>query len=271
MDGFFDKYGRMIIIAVAICFVLLFLTPMRNVIGSSINGFAGNFANKVGESLGTVKMPDAGIVKSGSRLKIEGNEYIVLEKRENNQALVMKTDRIGTQFFIDTGPNYNDNFRKKWNTYEDNTIDKYLENTWYKGLSAKMQNAIQITNIKQLCYRTRNIDSPPCDNYDEEVYNTISRHVFLPGVSEIGKVVDLKNPDKIQAFMNSIKFMSSEKNMWLRDSSVEGFQCDIILYQYNDNGKLRYDYAANYNGMCPTFVIDLSQVDYTVEGTTNYK
>ena len=58
MDGFFEKYGRVIIVAVAICFVLLYLTPMRNVVGSSINGFAGNFANKVGESLGTVKMPD---------------------------------------------------------------------------------------------------------------------------------------------------------------------------------------------------------------------
>ena len=58
MDGFFEKYGRIIIIAVAICFVLLYLTPMRNVVGSSINGFAGNFANKVGESLETVKMPD---------------------------------------------------------------------------------------------------------------------------------------------------------------------------------------------------------------------
>lgn len=58
MDGFFDKYGRVIIIAVAICFVLLYLTPMRNVVGSSINGFAGNFANKVGESIGAVKMPD---------------------------------------------------------------------------------------------------------------------------------------------------------------------------------------------------------------------
>ena len=58
MDGFFEKYGRVIIVAVAICIVLLYLTPMRNVVGSSINGFAGNFANKVGESLGTVKMPD---------------------------------------------------------------------------------------------------------------------------------------------------------------------------------------------------------------------
>ena len=72
MDGFFDKYGRMIIIAVAICFVLLYLTPMRNVVGSSINGFAGNFTNKVGESLGTVKMPDgsANVVKEKSSMII---------------------------------------------------------------------------------------------------------------------------------------------------------------------------------------------------------
>ena len=40
MTGFFERYGRMIIVAVAICFVLLYLTPMRNVVGSSINCFA---------------------------------------------------------------------------------------------------------------------------------------------------------------------------------------------------------------------------------------
>lgn len=77
MDGFFDKYGRVIIIAVAICFVLLYLTPMRNVVGSSINGFAGNFANKVGDSLGTVKMPDGSdnIKKEKSSKLITGEEF----------------------------------------------------------------------------------------------------------------------------------------------------------------------------------------------------
>lgn len=77
MDGFFDKYGRVIIIAVAICFVLLFLAPMRNVIGSSINGFAGNFANKVGESLGTVKMPNGidNIKREPSSMLIKGSSY----------------------------------------------------------------------------------------------------------------------------------------------------------------------------------------------------
>ena len=77
MDGFFEKYGRVIIIAVAICFVLLYLTPMRNVVGSSINGFAGNFANKVGESIGTVKLPDgsANIAKEKSSKLITGRNF----------------------------------------------------------------------------------------------------------------------------------------------------------------------------------------------------
>lgn len=77
MDGFFEKYGRMIIVAVAICFVLLYLTPMRNVVGSSINGFAGNFANKVGESLGTVKMPDGSdnVVKEKSSMLMKASEH----------------------------------------------------------------------------------------------------------------------------------------------------------------------------------------------------
>ena len=52
--------------------MLLFLTPMRNVVGSSINGFAGNFANKVGDSLGTVKMP---YEKEKSSMLIDGPDF----------------------------------------------------------------------------------------------------------------------------------------------------------------------------------------------------
>lgn len=79
MDGFFEKYGRVIIIAVAICFVLLYLTPMRNVVGSSINGFAGNFADKVGESLGTVKMPDG-----SANVKREPSSMLMKASRNYN-------------------------------------------------------------------------------------------------------------------------------------------------------------------------------------------
>lgn len=77
MNGFFERYGRMIIVAVAICFVLLYLTPMRNVVGSSINDFAGNFANKVGDSIGAMKLPNgsANIVKEKSSMLITGEEF----------------------------------------------------------------------------------------------------------------------------------------------------------------------------------------------------
>ena len=265
MDGFFERYGRMIVVAVAICFVLLFLTPMRNVVGSSINGFAGNFANKVGESLGTVKMPDAGIVQSGSILKIEGSEYIVLEKRENNQALVMTTSSIGVRKFH-SSYDWNTNLRtdgQNANTYEGCEIDNYLENTWYWGLPSTMRAAIQSTSIKQASYATdSDSDSKQEIGPNGQVYNTISRHVFLPSVSEIGNVVDLKNPDKVKALTNGSSF-------WTRDSSQKYAYYAEYIYDYY--GRVSGNPVGIGLDMHPTFVVDLSQIDYTVEGTTNYK
>lgn len=57
MDGFFEKYGWLVVAAVAVCFVLLFLTPLRNVIGTSINDMVTNFANTVKNALGTFQIP----------------------------------------------------------------------------------------------------------------------------------------------------------------------------------------------------------------------
>ena len=268
MDGFFERYGRMIVVAVAICFVLLYLTPMRNVVGSSINGFTGNFANKVGESLGTVQMPNGSGgttssegAKVGSILKIEGTEYIVLEERENNQALVMTASSIGERMF---------QYAKRAdgqarNTYEGSEIDNYLENEWYNSLSSTIKAAVQPTNIKQVSYKGySDPDSKQDTGYNGQIYNTISRHAFLPSVSEIGKVVDLKNPEKTQELLNRIA-------TWTRDSwSKYSSEAEYVSGKYGYNGLGSTD-VLNYCDVCPTFVIDLSKVDYTVEGTTNYK
>lgn len=267
MDGFFEKYGRVIIVAVAICFVLLYLTPMRNVVGSSINGFAGNFANKVGESLGTVRMPDGSggatnseKVKVGDTLDIEGTEYVVLEEHENNQALVMTASRIGDKKFQSTTRADGQNM----STYEGSEIDNYLENEWYDSLSPIMKAAIQTTSIKQASYSTGNDpDSKQETGYNGQVYNTISRHTFLPSVSEIGKVVDLKNPDKVKAFLNDDTYL------WTRDS----YQGQAIFAGCLSPGyvSLNFNYVITAYGVRPTFVIDLSKVDYKVTGHTDYK
>ena len=57
MDGFFEKYGWLIVAAVAVCFVLLFLTPLRTVIGTSIETIVNNFSNTVTNALNTFKLP----------------------------------------------------------------------------------------------------------------------------------------------------------------------------------------------------------------------
>lgn len=200
-----------------------------------------------GTTAGTVESYSA-----GDTLNIEGTKYVVLEKRENNQALVMVANSIGGQAFHSTDRTDG----QATNTYEGSEIDNYLENTWYSGLSSTMKSAIQPTNIKQASYKIYNDpDSKQETGPYGQVYNTISRHVFLPSASEIGKVVDLKNPDKVKAFSNSTV-------IWTRDS----FQGDSVSAEYLSCyiGKLAYDYVTCQKGVRPAFVIDLSQVNYSV-------
>lgn len=194
-----------------------------------------------------------GTVTTPSELKtldIEGTKYVVLEERENNQALVMTEDSIGKRAFH---PGDRDD---QLSIYEGSRIDNYLENEWYNGLSSTMKVAIQTTNIKQASYA---IDTDPDSKQetgpDGQVYNTISRHVFLPSVSEIGKVVDLKNPDKVKMFLNGI-------DIWTRDSyqgSANGVEylTAYIGSLYNQGARSKLDVR-------PAFVIDLSQVNYSV-------
>lgn len=198
-----------------------------------------------GTTSGTVESYSA-----GDTLDIEGTKYVVLEQKENNQSLVMTASSIGGRKFHEQ---YN-------NTYEGSYIDNYLENEWYNGLSSTMKAAIQTTSIKQASYATAtDPDSKQETGYKGQVYNTISRHVFLPSVSEIGKVVDLKSPDKVLAFLNGW-------SIWTRDS----YQGDAGSAEYlNANygsllGGIDSRYADHAIDARPAFVVDLSQVNYSV-------
>ena len=140
------------------------------------------------------------------------------------------------------------------NTYEDSEIDNYLENDWYNSLSSTMKTAIQTTSIKQASYDDS--DNKQETGYNGQVYNTISRHAFLPSVSEIGKVVNLKNPDKVKVFLD-------DYSIWTRDS----YQDDITSVEglMSNGGHLVGYHAGSSNVWTrPAFVIDLSQVNYSV-------
>ena len=145
--------------------------------------------------------------------------------------------------------------KQNMSTYEGSEIDKDLENEWYNSLSSAMKKAIQATNIKQASYLTYDDhESMQETGPNGQVYNTISRHAFLPSVSEIGKAIDLKNPDKIKAFLNSI-------SIWTRDS-YQGFANFGEILDANE-GTLHLATLDLDGGIRPAFVIDLSKIDYT--------
>lgn len=202
----------------------------------------------------------------GTVLNIDGIEYMTVERKESGKYLVMTTRNIENRSFQST----NREDMECQNVYEGSEIDVYLENEWYNNLSSAMKVSIQSNNIKQVSYIQTFDNSNIKDEtgYTGEPYNTISRHVFLPSVEEIGCITDLKNPDKVKAFLN-------EDNIWTRDSS-KGYQYGHFYSNYGsmfygNSGSLNYNYVYEKSGIRPAFVIDLSKIDYTVIGTVNYK
>lgn len=254
MKGFLQEYGViMVVVAVVLGMLAFGKTGYAKSIQDAILGSADHIV-ETGENI-----TKGSEVKSSDILNIEGKGYIVLEKQGNSQALVMTASSIGDRNFNSSTRSDGQNV----NTYEGSEIDNYLENEWYNNLSSTMKAAIQSTNIKQASYSIYNDpDSKQETGYNGQIYNVISRHAFLPSVSEIGKAVDLKNPDKVMAFLNGI-------SIWTRDSCQghANFTKSLIA----DSGGFYYTYVYYTIGVRPTFVIDLSQIDYKVAGHVDYK
>lgn len=200
------------------------------------------------------------IYDTGTVLNIEGTEYRVIEQKENNKYLVMMNKSIGNLRILQSGSRSDG---QNVNTYEGSTIDKHLENDWYNGLPSSLKAAILPINIKQASYATKNDSNSKQEaGPNGQIYNEINRHVYLPSVDDIGKVVDLKNPDKVKSFLN-------ETSIWTRDS----FQSIAFYMEYLDaySGSLDYNSVGYFYGVRPAFVIDLSKIEATVVDTVNYK
>lgn len=199
---------------------------------------------------------------TGTVLNIEGSDYIVMSQTDDDKYLVIRKDSIGDRAFQSStridGQNRN--------TYEDSEIDNYLENDWYNSLSTSMKVAIDPTDIKQSTYANFNdFNSKQETGYNGQIYNIIKRHVFLPSVNEIENVVDLNKSFSICGFVGH------NKNIWTRDSIQNSNEKIEAFYgNYRVSGATTYKSNAK-AGVRPTFVIDLSKVDYTVTGHVSYK
>ena len=199
------------------------------------------------------------IYSMGTILNIDGIEYMVIERQEDGNYLVMTTKSIGENKF----GTYFRQDRWNRNCYDNSEIDDYLENTWYKGLSTKMQNAIQSTEIRQVSYSDNKLDAEEENGYYYQVYNTISRHVFLPSIKDMAKVVDLSNGEKVKNFLNG------EVAVLSRDGH-KNYE-NVVMTVYYDSNHIFTARTEDSVNTRPAFVIDLSKIDYTVTGSVNYK
>lgn len=261
MKGFLEEYGLIIVVVAVILLMLLFgKTGYAKSIQNAILGSADHIV-ETGENI--TKGLD---VKTGDVIDIKGTKYIVLEQKGGGKSLVIPNGNIFHWYFQ---ANYDIDTKlrpdgQNANTYEGSTIDKWLETTYYDNnmfLPSYIKAAIQPTNIKQSSYNDGyNPDSKQETGYNGQVYNTISRYLFLPSVSEIGKVVDLKNPDKVKSFLNN-------SVIWTRDSLQGSATAAETLFRGGIEARnigFQYDIR-------PAFVIDLLKVDYEVTGHVDYK
>lgn len=201
-------------------------------------------------------------LQSGTIVKIEGKEYIVLDQKEKDKYLVMAAKNVREKVFQD-----HCTYRVKTETqvrpdgqpsnlYEGSRIDKYLERFWYNRLPSEMKAAIQETIIQQEAF-----DSSLVEQEDESLA-PIVRHVFLPGIDEVMKATSLKDKDKFREFLNN-------ENIWTRDAYVwELYSCRVkgqqVLYLNSHKGDIFACAVQFKNGVRPAFVIDISKVDYTI-------
>lgn len=255
MKGFLQEYG---IIMVVVAVVLGMLTFGKMGYAKNIQDAILGSADHIVETGQNITKKEVK-VKAGDTLDIEGTKYVVLEQKENSQALLITANSIGDRAFQSKTRADKQNM----STYEGSEIDNYLENEWYNGLSIKMKASIQTTSIKQASYMTYDDhESMQETGPNGQVYNTISRHVFLPSVNEISKAVELKNSGEVKAFLNNT-------SIWTRDS-YQGFANFGEILDANE-GTLHLATLDLDGGIRPAFVIDLSKVDYTEAGHVDYK
>mgnify|MGYP004701260787 CR=1 FL=1 len=202
---------------------------------------------------------------AGTVLNIDGDEYIIINKEKSEQYLIINKTYIGTSTFqMQYDPStYLRPDDKYANIYENSTIDKYLENTWYKNLSSSLKNAIIISSIKQNVYSNQKDPNSKQENgFDDQTYNVINRHVFLPSIEELKNLIDLDSPDKVNNFLNG-------SYMWTRDA-YQNSKDGVEFFNYYLGCLLSVPARDTYS-VRPAFVIDLSKVNYTVTGSVNYK
>lgn len=158
----------------------------------------------------------------------------------------------------------NDDPNPKW---------KFNENTWWyntgttdspkwivynqESLPDDMQGAYPYSDWKK-----------SINGYKNTVFNTISRHVYLPSIEEVSNLVNLNSANKIYEFLKGTN--NSVAAIWFRDSRTYSPRHATNLTAYNRS--MNSDPVTNlWIGVRPAFTINLSNITVNIVDTVKYK
>ena len=163
MKHFFSKYGFTVLGALAVCALLVMVSPLGKQIGNGIKGQADSLGAVASTTIEGVGVPSTLGYKPKDIVKIGGKNYVILQDRGSNRYLVMDINGIGTrEYNTDNNgqdPNKCGFIDGQWKTdtcnnqYEGSDIDEYLNGEYYKSLPQDVKDAIVEVNIQQNYYK----------------------------------------------------------------------------------------------------------------------
>ena len=179
-------------------------------------------------------------ITTGTKLTIEGQEYIVIENVQGDQYKVLANGLASndTKTFGST------------NEYKTSRIATYLDSDYYNSLPENIKNAIVESPIQQKISSTGYDNGKNSPTWKGETKDAGTHNVFLPSWDEITKAAGGTDKETLQTFVNG-------KYVWLRDT------CSSFVLYVGVNGNLGDDYPYNICYVRPAFVLDLSKVSYT--------
>lgn len=186
----------------------------------------------------------------------------------------LKKAIVATQIKQDSYTNTGSNNKWRNLTKDTNPVSPDGTNNWF-------YNEGTIENPKYVCYNKATIPDGESGlyplkywikkekGYGGQVYNTITRHVYLPSVEEISNLVDLNDANKTFAFSRGTN--NTSNHMWFRDSDSSLPRDAMNLdYRYRSVSNSGY-ITCPWIGVRPVFTVDLSKVNATVVDTVHYK
>ena len=200
------------------------------------------------------------VLDVGSTIILEEKEYLILKKSNNNQYLLMAKENITKMNQQNYHPELKETYKKEYENgiFENSNIDKYLNGEFYNSLSQKTKDAIIERTVKQqLCELSSNLI---CESYESvhHLYTSeIQRKILLPSISEINDLLEKTFETSLNDYWIFEGFTSKEESS---DSyGIVAFPLWGGEYSYSVSW---YNAEA---GIRPTFVIDLSKVDFTLK------